>query len=103
YDAVRAEVYGAYGESTENPNGVLAIQPFRGNHVVLEYVEPAGTLERPALEVGSVVHDYLDVLARMDQGSVFAATCLVDVNCPAGANHQDIKRAVVWLLGGGGG
>jgi len=103
YDAAHTELYGAYGESSENPNGVLAIQPFRGNHVVLEYVEPAGTRARPALEIGSVVYDYLDVLARMNQGSVFAASCLVDVNCPQGATHQDIKRAVVWLLGGGGG
>ncbi|MSR61567.1 MAG: hypothetical protein EXS08_03845 [Planctomycetes bacterium] len=103
YDAAHGEVFGAYGESTENPNGVLAIQPFRGNHVVLEYVEPAGTGARPALEIGSVVYDYLDVFARMSQGSVFASSCLVDVNCPQGASHQDIKRAVVWLTGGGGG
>jgi lysyl endopeptidase len=97
------EVLGAYGESTENPNGVLAVQPLRGERVVIEYVEPAGTLTRPALVVGTLVHDFLDVLARVQQGSTLALSCLVDVNCPQGANHQDVKRAVVWMFGGGGG
>jgi hypothetical protein len=103
YDPARRDVLGAYGESTENPNGVLAIQPLRGDHVVIEYVEPAGTRVRPELEVGTLVHDTLDVLARMAQGSTLAMSCLVDVNCPEGAAHQDIKRAVVWMFGGGGG
>jgi hypothetical protein len=96
-------VLGAFGESTENPNGVLAVQPFRGERVVIEYVEPRGTRARPELVVGTLVHDYLDVLARMQQGTSIELACLVDVNCPQGANSQDIKRAVVWTFGGGGG
>jgi hypothetical protein len=101
YDPARAEVLGAYGRSTENPNGMLAVQPLRGDRVVIEYVEPAGTEARPALVVGTLVHDYLDVLAHMTQGSVLTASCLVDVNCPAGAEHQDIKRAVIWMFRSG--
>jgi hypothetical protein len=102
YHPLRRDVLGAYGESTENPNGVLAVQPLRGDRVVIEYVEPPGTPERPELVVGTLVHDYLDVLARMRQGDVLAASCLVDVNCPIGSARQDIKRAVIWMCGGGG-
>ncbi len=102
YDPLHRHVLGAYGESTESPNGMLAVQPLRGERVVIEYVEPAGTLARPALVVGSLVHDYLDVLGRMAQGSVQALGCLLDINCPHGTTHQDIKRAVVWMCGGGG-
>jgi hypothetical protein len=101
YDPARRHVLGAYGESTESPNGMLAVQPLAGERVVVEYVEPQGTLARPALVVGTLVHDYLDVLGRMTQGGLFAASCLVDVNCPAGAPHQDIKRGVIWMCGGG--
>jgi hypothetical protein len=101
HDPARRDVLGAFGESTENPNGMLAVQPFRGDRVVIEYVEPPGTLERTELVVGTLVHDYLDVLARLAEETVLAASCLVDVNCPQGSNHQDIKRAVVWMTASG--
>ena len=103
YDPGHQEVLGAYGESTESPDGALAVQPLRGDRVVIEYVEPAGTVAEPELVVESLVHDYVDILARMAQGSALGLACLVDVNCPAGANHQDIKRAVVWIVRSGAG
>jgi len=102
YHPLRRDVLGAYTESTENENGVLAVQPLRGDRVVIEYVEPPGTLVRPELVVGTLVYDYLDVLARMTRDDLLAAGCLVDVNCPIGSTHQDIKRAVIWMCGGGG-
>lgn len=103
YDPARRDVLGAYGESTESPNGYLAVQPLRGDRVVIEYVEPAGTREEPKLEIESLVHDTIDLFARMAQGSALGLACLVDVNCPAGASHQDIKRAVVWMVRSGAG
>lgn len=103
YDPSGRDLLGAFGESTENPNGMLAIQPLRGDRVVLEYVEPPGAPTRAELRIGSVVHDKLDVLAHLADNGMFEAGCLVDVNCAQGANYQDVKRAVVWMFGGGGG
>lgn len=103
YDPSGRDLLGAYGESAENPDGMLAIQPLRGDRAVLEYVEPPGATTRAALHVGTVVHDRIDVLAHLADGGMFEAGCLVDVNCPQAANHQDVKRAVVWMFGGGGG
>lgn len=101
YDPAHAEVLGAYGESNENPNGVLAIQPLLGDRVVIEYVEPAGTVARPALVVGTLIHDYRDVFAYLRQSSNLAMACLVDVNCAQGAPYQDIKRAAIWMVRSG--
>ena len=103
YDPTGRDLLGAYGESTENPNGVLALQPLRGERVVLEYVEPPGAPTRVDLVLGTVVHDKLDVLAHLADNGMFEAGCLVDVNCAQGASYQDVKRAVVWMFGGGGG
>lgn len=103
YDPSGRDLLGAYGESTENPNGMLAIQPLRGDRAVLEYVQPAAVAGAPLLRIGTVVHDRIDVLSALAAGGMFEAGCLVDVNCPQGANHQDVKRAVVWMFGGGGG
>lgn len=101
YDPARTELLGAYGESAENPNGMLAVQPLRGDRVVLEYVEPPGTRARPELAIGTLVHDYLDLFAHMAVGSSTALACLVDVNCPVAADHQDIKRAAIWMTRSG--
>jgi len=103
YDPSGRDLLGAYGESTESASGMLAIQPLRGDRAVLEYVEPPGTTSRPTLHIGTVVHDRIDVLGHLADGGMFEAGCLVDVNCPQAANHQDVKRAVVWMFGGGGG
>ncbi len=103
YSPDRREVLGAYGEHDENPDRRLAIQPLRGERVVIEYDEPPGVAEAPRLVVGAVIHDYRDILAYLSQESELALSCLVDVNCPQAAQHQDVKRAVVWLLGGLGG
>lgn len=101
YDPGRTQVLGAYGESAENPNGVLAVQPLRGDRVVIEYVEPPGARARPELVVGGLVHDYVDVLGQLAPGGALAVACLVDVKCPQGAPYQDIKRAVIWMFQGG--
>jgi hypothetical protein len=103
YDPALREVLGAYGEHDENPDGRLAIQPLRGDRLVIEYCEPPGTLARPQLALEAVVHDYRDILAHLADPGFQPLSCLIDVNCPEGAEHQDVKRAVVWLLGGAGG
>jgi len=95
------EVLGAYGESTENPNGMLFVQPLRGDRAVIEYVEPPDATTRPELVVGTVTHDWLDLLSHMAPGGTLALACLIDVNCPQGAARQDIKRGVIWMLRSG--
>ncbi len=101
YDPARADVLGAYDERNNNAQGSLAIQPLRGDAVVLEYVQDARAAAVPRLHVGQVIHDYRDVFAHLGVLQILAASCLTDVNCPQGANYQDVKRSVLELLVGG--
>ena len=104
YSPDRARVIGGFGEATEQPNGMLALQPFPGDRLVLEVVLPAEVAGVPRLAVESVVYDYRDVLGvvRPDPNAEQrGAGCLIDVNCPAGQPYQDEKRAVVALFRGG--
>jgi hypothetical protein len=112
YDADRKIVLGAYTEVNEQPNGMLGIQPFPGDTVIVEYAAPAGPgLRAKTIEIGEVVHDYRDVhgllaqLAQDDGGDPIEAKggCgPIPINCPEGANYQDIKRSVVNILVSGG-
>ena len=105
YDPDRANVLGAYTSFNEQANGMLGVEPLPGDRLILEYVQEAWVTEMPRLVVGEVVHDYRDVLNEL-QGAGGPdgpeAACQIDINCPEGAPYQDIKRAVVQTLVGGG-
>jgi lysyl endopeptidase len=97
YDPAREDVLGAYDGATGNAAGALQIQPLRGDAAVLEYVQDASDPAWPRLHISQVIHDYRDVFGRLG-ASTLAANCLTDVNCPQGANYQDVKRSVLELL-----
>jgi hypothetical protein len=101
YDPARTDVLGAYDRATQGPSGALQIQPLRGDALVLEYVQDVLDPGEPRLHVAQVIHDYRDVLAHLGVAQISAATCLTDINCPQGANYQDVKRSVLELLIGG--
>ncbi len=106
YDPARAEVLGAFNELNNNASGSLAIQPLPGDAVVIEYVQPSTVTATPRLHIGEVIHDYRGILPQLAAWSgnlAASAGCLVDINCPIGANYQDIKRSVIMVLAGGGG
>src|SRR5690606_29415597 len=103
YDADRREVLGAYTRENQADSLSLGIEPVIGDDLVIELVTPATTTEPPLLNVGQVIHDYRDVRdpafygGRGDQGT----SCTIFINCPEGANYQDVKRSVVRTLAGG--
>lgn len=104
YTPDKSEVLGAYTDANVNPNGQLAVEPVAGDTVVVEYVLPEELVdEAPALQIGEVVHDYRNLrdLLYVDDDGSSGSPCLVDINCPEGANHQDVKKAVMRTLSNG--
>ncbi len=101
YDRARTRVIGAFTEQNELPNGMLALQPFPGDELVIEYAEDPGPgAPHPELRLGEVVHDYRGILERLGSGDTLAlgGNCLIDVNCPVGAPYRDIQRAAIEVL-----
>ncbi|QDU86004.1 Protease 1 precursor [Planctomycetes bacterium Pla163] len=109
YDEDMRTFYGAYGAVNNQPNEEILFEPFPGDNVVFEYVQPAGVRGEPLLNLGTVIYDYRDVdNIQIDQ--LFAAAGLapapgscdfIDVNCPQGDPWELQKRAVVRTLSGG--
>lgn len=110
YDEDLRVFYGAYGAVNNQPNEELLFEPFPGDTVVFEYVQPAGVRGEPMLNLGTVIYDYRDVdNIQLDQllgasGGTAPAPggCgSIDVNCPEGDAWELQKRAVVRTLSGG--
>ena len=106
------DVVGAYTEANNNPDAVLGIQPLAGESLTIEYVQPAEANAAPRLEVGEVIYDYRDVFQLLESsadsdttpevGPADGSCGLIGINCPEGANYQQVKRSVMRTLVGGG-
>lgn len=106
YNDDKSHVLGAYTHENNKANYALAVEPVAGSAVTIELVTPTNASPPPLLDVGQVVHDYRNVHALIDQmvgGAQPQAKvdCTIDINCPEGANYQDVKRSVVRTLAGG--
>lgn len=92
---------GGFSNKNQQPGLGLAIAPLFTDQITLEYVEPAGSDFSGEIAVGRVIHGYKSADEIKAFGS--SGACNLNVNCPAGANFQDQKRAVAMIVDGGGG
>ena len=109
YNDGKEDIYGQYNSSNNKNDRMFAIQPLEGDAMTLEYFEPAGVVAPGSISIGTVVHDYRDVFAMVEEqfakasgGPKAAGACNNDVNCPEGAPWGDQIRAVAAIFIGGG-
>lgn len=108
YDEDLRTFYGAYGAVNNQPNEEILLEPFPGDMVVFEYVQPAGVHGEPQLNLGTVIYDYrdidnidLDAFAPGLPAPAPGGCDFIDVNCPEGDNWELQKRATVRTLSSG--
>ena len=110
WNASREDFLGSFTYANEKPWGGLAIGLLDGNCVVLEYRQPRGLVETPALIVSQAVQGYRSLLKRAEevdekmnvQGPFGnSGSCNINVNCPEGADWQIEKTAVALIVNGG--
>lgn len=94
YNDDRSVVRGAYTWLNQNPDAAFAIQPTPGDALTLEYREPVGVSSPAVIGLQGVIHDYVDVLGRLEAGA-----CNVDVACAPALDDQ--IRSVVRTASGG--
>lgn len=101
YDNSRLEMLGAYTSENHREDGGFVIEPFPGDHVIVEVLVPPQSSGDLRVVVGDVIHDYRDVRMIPVGGAGGEGGCLIDVNCPQGDNWSVQKRATVRTLSGG--
>ena len=110
WNASRDAFLGSFTSANKKSWGGLAIGLLDGNGVVLEYRQPQGLVEVPALVVSQAVQGYRSLLKRaaevdekMNVQGPFgnSGNCNINVNCPEGADWQIEKTAVALIVNGG--
>ena len=93
----RTYVIGAFTSLNNKLSGVLPTLPVFGDHVVVQYIEPAGVAFEGDLRVAKVTHDFRGVYNKLRVGNYGdAASCEVDVSCVA--KYDDVKRSAVKMI-----
>lgn len=98
YSPDKIQVLGAFTASNNPASGLFATSIIKGEEMILEYFEPAGSTYPAIIEISDVAFFYSQVSLsvennfRKDFGD--SENCMINVNCVEGNNWQVQKRAV---------
>lgn len=95
-------VYGAFTDANNKPYRKLAIYPFPGEELLVQYEEPLGASFEGELEIGTVYHDFLGVVSLKNRWKQRTSSyCNVDINCENHSGLNNEQRAVCRIFAGG--
>lgn len=86
YDPTKSYIQGAFSDLNNNSENQLPIADFPRKNLILEYFEPLSAKFPGELIIGSVSQAYVNLDA--------VATTRIGINCPQGADWQDVKNSV---------
>lgn len=100
YNKTKTNVLGAFTSNQYYAGNMLSTDLLSGDEVTIEYFIPNIATQGDDFKIYRVSHGYRELpdIAKAFGGS---GSCMNNVNCPVGANYQDIKRSVVCLVSGG--
>ncbi|XOV66316.1 MAG: T9SS type A sorting domain-containing protein [Fluviicola sp.] len=106
YDIDQTNRVGAYTSRNNNEDGRLGTELIHGDHIVIEYFEPAAVNGQGRFTIETVVHGYrsLDrVQANLMKGLNDSGDCNIDVECPLGNGWENEIRSVAMIVVNGNG
>ena len=99
YTADKSYVTGAFTHKNNQSSGIFSTALYPSDEIVLEYYESNMDKDLSKIRLTTVVHAYKDLFGkRGTYGS--SGSCNININCSAGADYQNIKRAVALILNG---
>ncbi|MCR9171592.1 MAG: T9SS type A sorting domain-containing protein [bacterium] len=106
YDIDQTNRVGAYTARNNREDGLLGTELVHGDHIVVEYFEPAEVSGQGRFTIETVVHGYrsLDrVQADLLKGLNDSGDCNIDVECPLGIGWENEIRSVAMIVVNGSG
>ncbi len=96
FDPARKQVLGAFTSESNPDGGVFGTNPIAGNSLVIQY-EPAGALAD--IHLKQLGYFFESVAAPQNiSGEGASGVCNVNVNCPEGADMQDVKNGIAQIV-----
>ena len=103
YNADNTQIIGAFSTLNNKEDSIFATAPVAGDHIILEYNEPADSPLGVRIQISSVIHAYKNIFGfHNDRGYGDSGSCNNNANCPEGADWENEVRAAAMILTGGG-
>jgi len=106
YDKNNTNRVGAYTSRNNGPDGMLGTELVHGDHIVVEYFEPAAFAGQGHFTIANVIHGYRSlthVQKDLTKALEDSGDCNIDVNCPLGIGWEDQINSVAMIVVGGNG
>ena len=101
YSADKSFVIGAFTKVNNQDDKAFATDLLQGDAVILEYYEPAEVSNKGRIKLFRVTHGYRGMKDYIGKSFAEAGSCQTNINCPLGANWQNEKNSVVFLITAG--
>lgn len=103
YSVNKSHTIGAFTDANHQASGSFATTLVLGDHLIVEYYEPANAAFSGTLHLSRVTHGYRDAYGYADKAFGSSGTCNNNANCPISVGWEDQVRSVVMLVSGSSG
>ena len=93
---------GSFNSKNNNPSGELATAVVKGDRVVIELTVPNHEIDELSLNMGSILHDFLDLMNFHEGEHNNRVDCNDNVACSSANAWEDQVDATVLVSGNGG-
>ena len=93
---------GAFNSKNNNPSGELATAVVKGDRVIVELTVPNHEIDELSLNMGTILHDFLDLMNFHEDDHNNRVDCNDNVACSSANNWEDQVDATVLVSSNGG-
>lgn len=101
YNEDKSHVIGSFTSENNKPSGHLGTSPVRGDRIIVEFHEPAGTIQQSKLSISHIAHDYKNAFS-IAKSFGDSGGCNNNVACPISAGWENQISSVALITLGNG-
>jgi len=102
YDEDRTFMLGSFNSENNKITNSLTTTIIKGERIIIELTVPNEELDFIDLSIGSIIHDYTDIMNFYNTFTSNREDCNTNVNCPEGDDWRDQINGVIRVTMGGG-
>ena len=103
YDKERTMLLGSFTSENNKLENIFPTSVIKSDHIVIELNVPIEELGQSRLNLGSFIHDYIDIMGYYTiEEFMDREDCNINVSCPEGEGWEDQINGVIRVTMGGG-
>ena len=102
YDRDRTMFLGAFTSANNKETNIFPTSIAKGDHIIIELNIPESELGISHLNIGTLIHDYLDIMGYFTETQPNREDCNINVVCPEGEAFEDQINGTIRVTMGGG-